>query len=298
MDIVGIDLSKAKFDAALLLGERTRHAAFSNTEAGFQQLLAWLAKHRPDPAAPSHACLEATGNWGLDLAAFLHGQGMQVSIVNPARIKAFGESELARNKTDKLDAALIARFCALTSRLPGRHRPRTCANCASSSAAATPSRRRAFRNSTANRPASPRPRSQPPSPPTSPGSTSRSRRSRRRCASSSPLIPRWPATLPWCAASPASARSRPPSCERNSPPSQTSPPRRSPRLPAFRPGAQLRHLRAQARQDEPYRSRAPAQHALHVRAQRQANEYSPRRLRPAHDRRRQAAQGHPDRRRP
>jgi transposase len=55
--------------------------------------------------------MEATGNWGLDLAAFLHGHGVRVSIVNPARIKAYGESELARNKTDKLDAALIARFC-------------------------------------------------------------------------------------------------------------------------------------------------------------------------------------------
>ena len=111
MDIVGIDIAKAKFDIALLTGERTRHAAFSNTEAGFEQFLAWLAKHRPDPAAPLHACMEATGNWALDLADFLHGCGVQVSIVNPARIKAFGESELARNKTDKLDAALIARFC-------------------------------------------------------------------------------------------------------------------------------------------------------------------------------------------
>jgi len=111
MDIVGIDISKAKFDAALLIGERVRHGAFSNTEAGFEQFVAWLARHRPDPAAPLHACMEATGNWGLDLAAFLHGQGVRVSVVNPARIKAYGASELARNKTDKLDAALTARFC-------------------------------------------------------------------------------------------------------------------------------------------------------------------------------------------
>ncbi len=48
---------------------------------------------------------------GLGLGDFLHGQGMRVSIVNPARIKGYGQSELARNKTDKLDAALIARFC-------------------------------------------------------------------------------------------------------------------------------------------------------------------------------------------
>jgi len=111
MDIIGIDISKAKFDIALLTGERTRHAVFSNTEAGFRQLLAWIVKRRSDPDAPLHACMEATGNWGLDLADFLHGHGVRVSIVNPTRISAFGQSELARNKTDKLDAAVIARFC-------------------------------------------------------------------------------------------------------------------------------------------------------------------------------------------
>ena len=106
-----LDISKAKSDAALLLGERVRHAVFSNTEAGFQQLLAWLAEHRPDPSAPLHVCMEATGNWGLELAGLLHAQDVRVSIVNPARIKAYGDSELARDKTDKLDAGLIARFC-------------------------------------------------------------------------------------------------------------------------------------------------------------------------------------------
>ena len=111
MDVIGIDISKLKFAVVLIIGVRSKHAVFSNTEAGFQQLLAWLGKQRPDPACPLHACMEATGNWGLDLADFLHGQGMQVSIVNPLRIKAFGQSELARNKNDKLDAGVIARFC-------------------------------------------------------------------------------------------------------------------------------------------------------------------------------------------
>ncbi len=111
MDIVGIDLSTAKVDAAVLVGKRAKHATFSNTEAGFEQCLAWLAKHRPDPTTPLHVCMEATGNWGLELADTLHSRGIRVSVVNPARIKAYRESELARNKTDKLDAALIARFC-------------------------------------------------------------------------------------------------------------------------------------------------------------------------------------------
>ena len=111
MDILGIDISKRSFDVALLQGERVRQAVFLNTKAGFAELEHWLARHRPDRDTALHACMEATGNYGLDLAAVLHERGMIVSIVNPSRIKAHGQSELIRNKTDKLDAALIARFC-------------------------------------------------------------------------------------------------------------------------------------------------------------------------------------------
>ena len=57
------------------------------------------------------ACLEATGNYGEDLAIYLHEAGHTVSIVNPARIKGFAQSELIRTKTDKVDAGIIARFC-------------------------------------------------------------------------------------------------------------------------------------------------------------------------------------------
>jgi transposase len=46
------------------------------------------------------------------VALALQERGHQVSIVNPARISASAKSRLARTKTDKSDAALIARFCA------------------------------------------------------------------------------------------------------------------------------------------------------------------------------------------
>ncbi len=117
MDIIGIDVAKAKFDAALLAGERVRQSTFSNTEAGFEAFLGWLMRHRIDPSQPLHACLEATGNWGLDLADFLYAHGVQISIVNPARIKAYGASELVRNKTDRLPTP--------TSRLVGAPRRRS-----------------------------------------------------------------------------------------------------------------------------------------------------------------------------
>lgn len=49
---LGIDISKANFDAALLRDEgKLRHKVFPNTEAGFQQLSAWLSKHRAMPRA-------------------------------------------------------------------------------------------------------------------------------------------------------------------------------------------------------------------------------------------------------
>jgi transposase len=38
--------------------------------------------------------------------------GWQVSVVNPARVKGFAQGELSRNKTDRADAAMLARFCA------------------------------------------------------------------------------------------------------------------------------------------------------------------------------------------
>jgi transposase len=107
---LGIDISKATFDVALLRDAQARKPKtrkFDNRPAGFQALLTWLAKQ---DAPQVHAVLEATGAYGDALTDFLHAAGHRVSIVNPAQIKAFGQVELQRNKTDRADAALIARF--------------------------------------------------------------------------------------------------------------------------------------------------------------------------------------------
>jgi transposase len=55
--------------------------------------------------------MEATGSYGEALTYFLHEQGYQVSVVNPKIIKHYGHSKMQRNKTDKLDARLIAQYC-------------------------------------------------------------------------------------------------------------------------------------------------------------------------------------------
>jgi transposase len=105
---LGIDISKDSFHVELSLNNKLRHRRFANRKEGFAELCVWLAKHK---APAVHACLEATGPYSEALALYLHEQGHTVSVVNPAQIKAFGQSELLRNKDDRPDAGLIRRFC-------------------------------------------------------------------------------------------------------------------------------------------------------------------------------------------
>jgi transposase len=105
---LGIDIAKDKFDVHLINDQGTWSGQFDNKAEGYKQLQKWLKKRRIDQL---HACLEATGSYGEDLTYFLHEQGYQVSVINPKIIKHYGLSKMQRNKTDKLDARLIAQYC-------------------------------------------------------------------------------------------------------------------------------------------------------------------------------------------
>src|ERR687886_1835582 len=109
MDVLGIDLAKLTFDATLLTdgGEQHYHS-FSNTPEGFTPLQTWLSEHG---VTQLHACMEATNVYWEALATWLYAQGHTVSVVNPARIKGYAQAAMQRNKTDKLDSAVIAFFC-------------------------------------------------------------------------------------------------------------------------------------------------------------------------------------------
>lgn len=110
MDALGIDLAKLTFDATLLTASGTQHyARFPNSAEGFEALEAWLLQHN---LTRLHACMEATNIYWQALANWLHAHGYTVSVVNPARIKGYAQASMQRNKTDKLDSAVIASFCA------------------------------------------------------------------------------------------------------------------------------------------------------------------------------------------
>lgn len=110
MDVLGIDLAKLTFDATLLTTTGAQHyQSFPNTPDGFTQLQTWLSQHG---ITQLHACMEATNIYWEALATWLHAEGHIVSVVNPARIKGYAQATMQRNKTDKLDSAVIAAFCA------------------------------------------------------------------------------------------------------------------------------------------------------------------------------------------
>ena len=113
---IGIDVAKDELVVCLVKPEgETQETTVSNNKSGIRKLQRWLKKAG---AKMGHVCLEATGIYGDEVAEILHERGYTVSVVNPARIKAYGESKGQRNKTDEMDATLIADYCRTQSPLP------------------------------------------------------------------------------------------------------------------------------------------------------------------------------------
>ncbi len=107
MIFIGIDISKLTFDAAYILNSRYIHKQFANNAKGFEVFLKWMNKSEEC----IYTCLEATGIYSFNLAQYLSQHKINVMVVNPIITHAFFKMELNRNKTDKADAQLIARYC-------------------------------------------------------------------------------------------------------------------------------------------------------------------------------------------
>ena len=110
---VGIDVSKLTLDACFLTQEdKKRHRRFANTPAGWRALLEWALALAPE-RQPCHFALESTGAYSEGVALFLAEQRQKVSVVNPARVRHAALAAGVCNKTDKLDASVIALYCRL-----------------------------------------------------------------------------------------------------------------------------------------------------------------------------------------
>ena len=111
--ILGVDIAKAKFDVCLrLVDQPSQWRTFSNSQAGFSALVEWLRAQGLDSVAVG---MEATGPYWVELACHLHQEKFAVYLLNPAYVKAHGQSRGSRTKTDRTDAGLIADYLATHS---------------------------------------------------------------------------------------------------------------------------------------------------------------------------------------
>lgn len=111
--VLGIDVAKKSYQVALANRddpETTLDRNFENNTKGHRALLAWLSKH----GTPSqiHACMEATGPCGDELALFLDKHLGAFSLEQPRRIKGYARCRMMRSKSDPADARMIAHYCA------------------------------------------------------------------------------------------------------------------------------------------------------------------------------------------
>ena len=100
---VGIDVSKGRLD----VHARPSGEAFAVARDG-EGLDRLAAKLRA--LAPELVVLEATGGFEAVVAAAVAGAGLPLAVANPAQVRAFARATGRLAKTDRLDAALIARF--------------------------------------------------------------------------------------------------------------------------------------------------------------------------------------------
>jgi transposase len=102
---VGIDVSKARLDVHVLPSREALQVDY--TEAGVEELHRRLTAFQP-----TLVVLEATGGLQERVAVTLAATGFAVAVVNPRQVRDFGRAAGYLAKTDRIDAAIIARFAA------------------------------------------------------------------------------------------------------------------------------------------------------------------------------------------
>jgi transposase len=108
MRFAGIDIASEKHVVAVVDGEGAvvvKATPFTEDKAGYDSLLELLG-----PPAECVVAMEATGHYWQNLFAVLAVAGFRLALINPLRTNRFAQEDLARTKTDAIDALGIARF--------------------------------------------------------------------------------------------------------------------------------------------------------------------------------------------
>jgi transposase len=101
--ICGVDVSKASLDVCIEPG--VIRGSFGNNEAGIAELAAFCRQHRADLVV-----MEATGGYERKAFLLLWGEGLPCAVTNARNVRQYAESMGVLEKTDRIDARIIARF--------------------------------------------------------------------------------------------------------------------------------------------------------------------------------------------
>ncbi len=112
----GIDISKDSLHVHLahsLHDQRGPFDVFDSTPEGLTRLFAWLQRHHVD-----HTVFEASGGYEKTLRTALLENGLACTCLQPKRARKFAEGLGVLEKTDKLDAKLLAQMASLRTQHP------------------------------------------------------------------------------------------------------------------------------------------------------------------------------------
>jgi transposase len=109
--ICGVDVSSFSLEACV--GPRGPAQAFSNTAEGVVELLAFCRQQGVELVA-----MEATGGYEKQPFAGLWAHGLPVALLNPRAVRRFAEGMGLLEKTDRIDAGIIAWFAAVKCSRP------------------------------------------------------------------------------------------------------------------------------------------------------------------------------------
>ena len=118
MRFAGIDIASDTHVVAIVDevgGVLAKATTFAEDDAGYGKLLELLGS-----ADDCKVAMEATGHYWQNLFAALASAGFEIALLNPVRTHNFAKEDLARTKTDAIDALGIARFAQQKRPAPTR----------------------------------------------------------------------------------------------------------------------------------------------------------------------------------
>jgi transposase len=101
--ICGVDISKARLDACIEPG--TLRGSYTNDVAGIAELAAFCRQHQVELVV-----MESTGGYERRAFVLLSEDGLPCAITNARNVRLYAESMGVPEKTDRIDASMIARF--------------------------------------------------------------------------------------------------------------------------------------------------------------------------------------------